>query len=170
MSDTVSNGSWFDGLGRFLGLGGGAAAGAPAAGAAGGFGSIAVPGSVAAMPLGEEAFGGAGFAGKLTPGAVPGVAGAVNNASGLGWNVGTGQMALGGLNALGSAWTAYNANKLAKEQFAFTKGIATTNLNNSIKSYNTQLGDRVSARSAVNNTSKAESDAYLKANQVSASA
>lgn len=68
--------------------------------------------------------------------------------SGLGLNVGTGSLALQGLGSLAGIWSSANQNKLAKDQFNFQKDFANTNLNNSIKSYNTSLEDRLSARGA----------------------
>ena len=64
----------------------------------------------------------------------------------LGMNLDTASLALGGLQSLGNLWQAWEANKLAKEQFKFNKGFATTNLANSIQSYNTTLEDRTRAR------------------------
>lgn len=69
--------------------------------------------------------------------------------TGLGFNVGTGQLALGGLSALAGIWNAMQSNKLAKEQFNFQKDFANTNLNNQIKSYNTALEDRLNARGVI---------------------
>ena len=68
--------------------------------------------------------------------------------TGLGVNVGTGQLALSGLGALTGIWNASKQNKLAKEQFNFQKDFATTNLNNQTKTYNTALEDRMTARGA----------------------
>lgn len=69
--------------------------------------------------------------------------------TGLGMNVGTGQLALGGLSALASLWGSSTQNKLAKDQFNFQKDFATTNLANQTKSYNTALEDRLTTRGAV---------------------
>lgn len=81
-------------------------------------------------------------------GAVP--AGASSGlGTGLGMNVGTGQLALSGLGALAGIWGASQQNKLAKEQFSFQKDLANTNLNNQMKSYNTALEDRMTARGAM---------------------
>ena len=68
--------------------------------------------------------------------------------AGLGMNIGTGQLALGGLSALTGIWGALGQNKLANQQFKFTKDTTNTNLNNQIKSYNTALEDRITARAA----------------------
>lgn len=66
--------------------------------------------------------------------------------SGFGMNLGTASAALGGLNALGGLIQGNQALKLGRDQFKFQKGMANTNLNNSIKSYNTALEDRLTAR------------------------
>lgn len=88
--------------------------------------------------------------------------------TGLGFNIGTGQLALGGLSALTNIWGANKQMKLAEDQFDFTKKIATTNLNNQVKSYNTALEDRIRSRAAVEGSSSAEAEAYLNKNRLSA--
>lgn len=87
--------------------------------------------------------------------------------SGLGFNVGTGQLALGGLQSLAGIFNSLQANKLANQQFKFTKDVTNTNLNNSIKSYNTALSDRANSRYFTQNQSQAEADKYIAANQLS---
>lgn len=82
-----------------------------------------------------------------TPPAVTG--GAASNlgaGTGLGFNVGTGGLALQGLSSLAGIWSSMQQQKLAKEQFGFQKDVTNTNLNNSIKSYNTALEDRFGSR------------------------
>lgn len=71
------------------------------------------------------------------------------NSSGFGLNVGTAGLALQGLGALGGLWGASQQNKLAKDQFKFQKEYANANLNNSIKSYNNSLEDKLTSRGAV---------------------
>ena len=88
--------------------------------------------------------------------------------TGLGFNVGTGQLALGGFSALTNLWGANKQMKLAEDQFDFTKKIATTNLNNQVKSYNTALEDRIRSRAAMEGSSSAEAEAYLNKNRLSA--
>lgn len=90
------------------------------------------------------------------------------NGAGLGFNIGTGQLVLGGLSALGNLWGAQKQFKLAEDQFDFTKKIATTNLNNQVKSYNTALEDRIRSRAAMEGSSSAEAEAYLNKNRLSA--
>lgn len=86
--------------------------------------------------------------------------------SGLGMNIGTGQLALGGLGALSGIWGAYNSNKLANQQFKFTKDTTNTNLNNQIKSYNTALEDRITARAATQGQDSAYVNDYLNKNRL----
>lgn len=85
-----------------------------------------------------------------TPPAVTGGAasktGDLGAGTGLGMNVGTGGLALQGLSSLAGIWSAMQQQKLAKEQFGFQKEVTNTNLNNSIKSYNTALEDRFGSR------------------------
>ena len=88
--------------------------------------------------------------------------------TGIGFNIGTGQLALGGLSALTNLWGANKQMKLAEDQFDFTKKIATANLNNQVKSYNTALEDRIRSRAAMEGSSSAEAEAYLNKNRLSA--
>lgn len=87
--------------------------------------------------------------------------------TGLGMNIGTGQLALGGLGALTSVWGGMQANKLANDQFKFTKQTTNTNLNNQIKSYNTSLEDRITSRAAVQGNDQAYVNDYLNKNKLS---
>ena len=86
---------------------------------------------------------------------------------GLGMNIGTGQLALGGLQTLAGLWSAYQQNKLAKQQFNYTKGVTDTNLANQIKSYNTALEDRSRSRGAVEGQTQAQMDDYVNRNRAS---
>jgi len=88
--------------------------------------------------------------------------------TGLGFNIGTGQLAFGGLSSLANLLGANKQMKLAEDQFDFTKKIATTNLNNQVKSYNTALDDRIRSRAAMEGSSSAEAEAYLNKNRLSA--
>lgn len=105
---------------------------------------------------------------SLTEGVTPSYNGGDGGlGSGLGFNVGTGQLALGGLQSLAGIFNSLQANKLANQQFKFTKDVANTNLNNSIKSYNTALSDRANSRYFTQNQSQSEADKYIAANQLS---
>ncbi|QYW01835.1 hypothetical protein PP761_gp60 [Stenotrophomonas phage Paxi] len=97
-----------------------------------------------------------------------GMAGA-GNPSGFGLNMNTAQFGLGALQTLGGLWGAFNANRLARDQFNFTRDFANTNLNNSIQSYNTQLADRARARAAVEGQTDAQRDQYIADNRLSRS-
>lgn len=73
-----------------------------------------------------------------------------------------GQGILGAFNI----YSGLQANKLAKQQLAFAKQQYSTNLANSIKSYNTQLADKINSRYAVEGKSSADAAAYLEANKL----
>lgn len=105
---------------------------------------------------------------SLTEGVTPSYNGGDGGlGSGFGMNIGTGQLALGGLQSLAGIYNAFQTNKLANKQFKFTKDVTNTNLNNSIKSYNTALSDRANSRYFTQNQSQAEADKYIAANQLS---
>lgn len=93
--------------------------------------------------------------------------GAAGGGTGLGFNMPTANLALGGLQTLGALWSAFQANKLAKQQFKFTKDITNTNLANQIKSYNTALFDRGRSRAVVEGQTDSDRDAYYEANKLS---
>jgi hypothetical protein len=108
-----------------------------------------------------------GSVASTVPGGVGSVGGAVNGAATpFGMNIGTGQLAMSGLSALGNLWNAYQANNLAKQSFDFTKGMATTNLGNQVQSYNTSLADRANSRAVQENQTPASAQAYIGANQM----
>jgi hypothetical protein len=78
------------------------------------------------------------------------------------------QLGLQGLSSIAGIWAANKGLKQAKEQFEFQKGVTNTNLNNSIKSYNTALDDRINARAAQQgNMSQAQVADYKRLNQLS---
>lgn len=116
--------------------------------------------------------GGAGGAGSVGAGGLPAGGGVAAPGTGgfqLGANLPTAQLAIGGLQTLGSLWGAMNAQSLAKKQFNFTRDVTNTNLDNSIQSYNTALGDRANARAKTQGDSTAERDAYIAANRLTRS-
>jgi len=108
----------------------------------------------AAYIQGVTGGGGAPSVGQQTP------------SSGFGANLGTAQLALSGLQSIGSIWGAYEANKLAKQQLAFQKEVWNTNLANQIKSYNTNMSDRINARSFVEGRPEGYSQQYLDENKL----
>lgn len=90
-----------------------------------------------------------------------------NNLSvGLGANVGTGQLAIGGLSALGNLWTAWNATDLAKKSFNFNKQVTQTNLANQAETYNTNLADRANSRAVMENQAPGQAQAYIAAHSL----
>ena len=97
----------------------------------------------------------------------PQVGGVNNNLSTpLDWNIGTGQLVLGGIGSIGNLWSSWQAQKLAKEQFNYQKGITDTNLANQIQSYNTALSDRMNARGFVQGDSQSTIDQYIEENSL----
>jgi len=105
----------------------------------------------------QQGTGGPGTYGKDAP-----------DSMGLGLNIGTGKLVLGGLETLGSLWQAYEANKLAKESFNFQKGFANTNLANQIQSYNTTLEDRGRSRAFTEGQTPQQAQAYISQNRLPA--
>lgn len=101
-----------------------------------------------------------------------GIAGMNNNATGnsdgmgLGMNLGTARLALGGLQTIANIWAANRAYKLQKEQFAFEKDVTETNLMNSIQSYNTALGDRSYARAHMEGRDRGSAEQYTEENRM----
>jgi hypothetical protein len=87
--------------------------------------------------------------------------------TGLGFNMGTANLALGGLQMLGNLWGAFQAAKLAKKQFNFTKDVTNTNLANQIKSYNTAISDRARSRGVMEGQSPDQVSQYITANALS---
>lgn len=104
---------------------------------------------------------------STTQGMQPANVPSAGSGSGFGLNVGTGQLALGGIQSLAGIFNSMQANKLANQQFKFTKDVTNTNLNNSIKSYNTALSDRANSRYFTQNQSQSDADAYIAANRLS---
>ena len=96
---------------------------------------------------------------------VTGVA-APSNATPIGMNIGTGQLALGAIGTIGNLWAAWQAQKLAKEQFNFQKGITNTNLANQIQTYNTALSGRAESRGYMQGDNAEQTAAYIEENQL----
>lgn len=117
--------------------------------AVGGFSPSSIPGSV---PIG---------AGTTAPGGLTGDTGAA-----LGWNMGTGRLAMGALGTAGSLWQSWNANQLAQKTFNFQKDVMNTNLRNSIQSYNTQLEDRARSRAVTEGQTDQQRQEYVDRNRL----
>ena len=96
----------------------------------------------------------------------PGVGGAGTD---IDWNVETLGLGIKGLAAVGGLYNAYQSNKLAKEQFNFTKEVTNTNLNNQIKTFNTTLEDRARARARLDGREDTEgyTQDYMNKNRIS---
>lgn len=78
-------------------------------------------------------------------------------------------MITGALGTIGNLWNAFQAQKLAKEQFSFTKDFANRNLANSIASYNTALSDRARARGFTEGQTQDQINAYVNSNKLDTS-
>lgn len=74
---------------------------------------------------------------------------------------------LQGLQTIAGIVNANKVNKLARDQFNFQKGVANTNLNNTISSYNTRLSDRARSRGFVEGQSQSQIDDYINKNKLS---
>lgn len=95
------------------------------------------------------------------PAGLPPMAG---GATPLGFNLGTANAALGGLQTIGNMWMAFQANKQAKKQFKFAKQMTRINLANQIQAYNTSLADRARSRSVMESQTPEQTQAYFDSN------
>lgn len=90
-----------------------------------------------------------------------------NNPGEIGFNLPTAWTALQGLSTVGNLWGAFQGNKLARKQLSLATDAYNTNLTNQIKSYNTQLEDRIRGRhSPTNAIGQAEADRQIAANKL----
>jgi len=90
-----------------------------------------------------------------------------NNPGEIGFNLPTAWTALQGLSTVGNLWGAYQGNKMARKQLALSTDAYNTNLTNQIKSYNTQLEDRIRGRYAPTNAAgQAEANRQIEANKL----
>ena len=92
--------------------------------------------------------------------------GSTGSNSGFGLNLDTAKLALSGLGTIGNLWAAFQAQKLAKKQFDFTKRITETNLANQVQSYNTTLEDRGRSRAFAEGQSASDARAYIDKNRL----
>lgn len=97
-------------------------------------------------------------------GGMPQVPGA--QAGQFGFNMPTAQLGLGMLQGFGNLYGAFQANKLARDQFNFQKGMANTNMDNAIKTFNTTLEDRSRNRAFTEGRDPAEAAAYYEKNKL----
>lgn len=100
---------------------------------------------------------------------IGGKSGNAGSGTDFGWNLGTMKVGVDALAAIGGLYNAFQSNKLAKDQFAFTKEVTNTNLNNQIKTYNSTLEDRALARGRLNGEAdpSAYAAAYTDKNKIS---
>jgi hypothetical protein len=84
---------------------------------------------------------GAGLSGMGSTNPLGSIGGALKPLE-LGWNMPTAQLGLQGIGALGSLWSAFQANSAAQKQFGLQRDMANANLNNQISSYNTSLENK----------------------------
>lgn len=91
--------------------------------------------------------------------------GSMQDPSGLnnlfGFNLGTGQLVLGGLGTLGNLWNSWRMHNLARDQFKFQKDVINTNLRNQIQSYNTRLEGLARNRGYLTNEDESATKAYI---------
>jgi hypothetical protein len=92
--------------------------------------------------------------------------GVTSPGSGFGVNMDTAKLALSGLGTIGNLWAAFQAQKLAKRQFDFTKRITETNLANQVKSYNTTLEDRGRSRAFTEGQDASTAQSYIDKNRL----
>jgi hypothetical protein len=78
--------------------------------------------------------------------------------SGFGFNLGTMNGVMGGLNSLGQLWGARQGMKLAKDQWKTQKAMLNTNMMNQIQSYNNSLKDRLDTRAHMEGRDQASAD------------
>lgn len=78
-----------------------------------------------------------------------------------GLNLGNIGALVDGIGTLGSLWSAFQANNLAKDQLAFQKGAWEKNYANQVSSYNTALEDRAYSRAAQKGHSSSVADNYI---------
>ena len=70
-----------------------------------------------------------------------------------------------GIGAIGGLWGAIQQNKIAKQQLALSKEAYNTNMNNTIKTYNTALEDRIRARYTMEGRAD-QADGYIEDNKL----
>ena len=70
-----------------------------------------------------------------------------------------------GIGAIGGLWGAIQQNKIAKQQLALSKEAYNTNMNNTIKTYNTALEDRIRARYTMEGRAD-QADSYIDENKL----
>lgn len=88
---------------------------------------------------------------------------------GLGMNMPTAQLALGGLQTLAGIWGGIQQMKMAKKQLKFSKDFALTNLGNQMQTYNTALSDRARSRGVMEGQTQDQVESYINTNSLTRS-
>lgn len=132
-------------------------------------GSVGTPGVSTGLTLGSA---GVGLQPPSTGFWAPGnnsVIGKPGAGTGNGWNAETLGLGIQGLATIGGLYNALQSNKLAKDQFNFTKEVTNTNLNNQIKTFNTTMEDRARARARLDGREDVEgyTQDYMNKNRIS---
>lgn len=110
---------------------------------------------------GNNGFGtvnGTGTGGGQTPGFFDGASG-----------IDLARLGIGGLQTGFNIFGGLQANRLAKQQFDYTKRVTDTNLNNSIQTYNTKLEDRARSRASIEGSQAEDTQAYIERNRLTRS-
>lgn len=84
----------------------------------------------------------------------------------LGMNIGTGQLALSGLSTLSNLYTAWNAVDLANKNYNLTKATSQANLDNTVKTYNNTLEDKITSRYNTEGRSSADASSYISSHKL----
>lgn len=127
-------------------------------------------GTAAAAPQSDYAFGTLGPGtyqlGSTNAGAIPAAPTAMSEFDKARLNqqqtFGTVGAGISAFSSLANAWQAYEANKLAKKQFALQKEAYQTNLANQIKAYNTTLAGRRESTAGFRGETAAQTADYVK--------
>lgn len=137
------------------------------------FGSTGAPGVSTGLTLGAGGIGmqapNSGFWAPGNKSVLGKNYGGTGAGTGLSWNTETLGLGIQGLAAIGGLYNAFQSNKLAKEQFNFTKDVTNTNLNSQIKTYNTAMEDRARARARLDGREDIEgyTQDYMNKNRIS---
>jgi len=79
---------------------------------------------------------------------------------------GLAQTGIAAIGTLGSLWSSFQQNKIAKKSLALQERTFETNLGNQTKTYNTELEDRIRTRYASEGRDSSEADAYVEKNKL----
>lgn len=124
----------------------------------------------AASPFSFDGLSGSGASGLPGMGALDQATdpqyGSMFDRLGLGMNMDTLNLGLGGLKSIGGLYMGLKQLDLAKKQLGFMRSSANANLENSTQAYNTTLADREKARGVVEGLSPDQVNAYVAQNSL----